>query len=59
VLPYIGPEVWKAFPNPRAADFARFVGLAKRGAIKGGMIVADVPGMHRRELNANARAADI
>lgn len=28
---YLKPEFWKAFPKAKAADFARFVALAKRG----------------------------
>ncbi|MBI1789273.1 MAG: sugar phosphate isomerase/epimerase [Acidobacteria bacterium] len=31
VLPYLEPDFWKAFPKLPAADFARFVALAKRG----------------------------
>ncbi|MFZ5832490.1 MAG: sugar phosphate isomerase/epimerase, partial [Planctomycetota bacterium] len=31
VLPYLEPEYWTAFPNLPAADFARFVALAKGG----------------------------
>jgi hypothetical protein len=30
-LPYLKPEFWKAYPNLKAADFSRFVALAKRG----------------------------
>ncbi len=29
--PYLKPEFWTRFPNARAAEFARFVALAKRG----------------------------
>ncbi len=29
--PYLKPEFWKRFPNARAAEFARYVALAKRG----------------------------
>jgi hypothetical protein len=28
---YLKPEFWKTYPQARAADFARFVALAKRG----------------------------
>lgn len=31
-FPYLEPSFWEAFPEKRAADFARFVALAKRGA---------------------------
>jgi sugar phosphate isomerase/epimerase len=31
VLPYLEPDYWKAFPKTRAADFARFVALARNG----------------------------
>ena len=31
VVPYLEPEFWKAFPNASAAEFARFVALAKTG----------------------------
>lgn len=30
-IPYLRPEIWKAFPKARAHEFARFVALAKRG----------------------------
>ncbi len=31
VIPYLEPEFWKAFPHASAAEFARFVALAKSG----------------------------
>ncbi len=31
LLPYLEPEFWKAFPKANAAEFARFVALAKSG----------------------------
>ena len=31
VLPYLEPDFWSAFPDTLAADFARFVALAKKG----------------------------
>jgi sugar phosphate isomerase/epimerase len=31
VVPYLEPEFWKAFPKANAAEFARFVALAKSG----------------------------
>jgi sugar phosphate isomerase/epimerase len=30
-LPYLKADFWKAFPKAKAADFARFVALAKKG----------------------------
>jgi sugar phosphate isomerase/epimerase len=30
-MPYLQPEYWTQFPRARAAEFARFVALAKRG----------------------------
>lgn len=30
-LPYLKSDFWKAFPKAKAADFARFVALAKKG----------------------------
>jgi sugar phosphate isomerase/epimerase len=30
-IPYLKPEFWSPFPKARAAEFARFVALAKRG----------------------------
>ena len=42
VLPYLEPEFWTAFPKARAAEFARFVALAKRGhPFEGFMVVED------------------
>jgi sugar phosphate isomerase/epimerase len=41
VLPYLEPDFWKAFPKMPAAEFARFLALAKRGRpFMGNMIVA-------------------
>ena len=31
VVPYLEPEFWKAFPKANAAEFSRFVALAKNG----------------------------
>lgn len=45
VIPYLEPDFWKAYPKMPAADFARFVALAKRGhPYMGAMVVEDVPG---------------
>jgi len=30
-IPYLKPDFWKAYPNAKAKDFARFVALAKQG----------------------------
>jgi 3-oxoisoapionate decarboxylase len=44
-LPYLEPGFWKAFPKMPAAEFARFVRLAKTGhPLMGPMVIADVPG---------------
>jgi len=41
VLPYLEPDFWKAFAKMPAAEFARFVALAKSGRpFMGNMIVA-------------------
>ena len=45
VLPYLEADFWKAFPKMPAAEFARFVALAKNGRpFMGSMIIADAPG---------------
>lgn len=45
VLPYFEPDFWKAFPHASAAEFARFVALAKSGhPYMGAMVIEDVPG---------------
>ena len=42
VLPYLEPDFWKAFPNAKASEFARFVALAKSGhPFTGFMVVED------------------
>jgi len=42
VLPYLEPDFWKAFPKASAAEFARFVALARRGRpFRGFMVVED------------------
>jgi sugar phosphate isomerase/epimerase len=41
VLPYLEPDFWKAFPKTPAAEFARFVALAKSGRpFMGNMLIA-------------------
>lgn len=43
VLPYFEQEFWRAFPKARAAEFARFVELARTGhPFMGAMVVEDV-----------------
>ena len=45
VLPYLEPDFWKAFPDMPAADFARFVAIAKHGhPFMGAMVVEDQVG---------------
>lgn len=45
VIPYLETDFWKAFPKANAAEFARFVALAKRGhPYMGGMVIEDIPG---------------
>lgn len=47
VLPYLEADFWKAFPQARASEFARFVALAKSGhPFMGAMVIEDVPGTH-------------
>lgn len=42
ILPYLEPDFWKAFPNANAAEFARFVALAKKGRpFEGKMVIAE------------------
>ncbi|MCI0746008.1 MAG: sugar phosphate isomerase/epimerase [Verrucomicrobia subdivision 3 bacterium] len=34
-IPYLNPDFWKAWPNVKAQDFARFVALARKGKPRG------------------------
>lgn len=53
VMPYLEPEIWKAFPKHTAADFAAFVALAKRGQpLSAPMIIAEAPGTFPDEYRA-------
>lgn len=53
VVPYLEDEFWKAFPKARAAEFARFVELVKKGRpLMGAMVIADVPGERPPEYAA-------
>jgi sugar phosphate isomerase/epimerase len=45
VIPYLERDFWKAFPRALAAEFARFVALAKAGhPYMGAMVIEDVAG---------------
>jgi sugar phosphate isomerase/epimerase len=45
IIPYLEPDFWKAFPKASAAEFARFVALARRGhPYMGTMVIEDVVG---------------
>jgi sugar phosphate isomerase/epimerase len=45
ILPYLEPDFWKAYAKMPAAEFARFVALAKNGhPFMGDMVVADTGG---------------
>jgi hypothetical protein len=52
VLPYLEPDFWKAFPKLPAADFARFVALAKKGRPYAGPMVIGGTGQQPREYEA-------
>jgi sugar phosphate isomerase/epimerase len=55
VLPYFEPEFWKAYPKARAAEFVRFVALAKRGHPFMGAMVIPAPGKQPPEMQAALR----
>jgi sugar phosphate isomerase/epimerase len=41
IVPFLEPEFWKAYPNARASEFARFLRLAKNGhPFMGSMVIA-------------------
>jgi hypothetical protein len=45
VLPYLDPAYWQTYPQARAADFARFLALAKSGGpYERPMVIEDLPG---------------
>ncbi len=46
IFPYLEPDFWKAFPKTPAAEFARFLALAKRGR----PFTASGPADQRRDL---------
>ena len=52
LLPYLEADFWKAFPKLPAADFARFVALAKRGRPYAGPMVIAGTGQQPAEYQA-------
>ena len=52
VLPYFEPDFWKVFPKKRAADFAGFLALAKRGHPFMGTMAIAADGNQSAELAA-------
>jgi sugar phosphate isomerase/epimerase len=51
VVPYLEADFWKAFPKARAAEFARFVSLVKRGSpLMKNMVIADGGGKQPAEF---------
>jgi sugar phosphate isomerase/epimerase len=55
VLPYLADEWWKGFRTTPAADFARFVRLARQGHAYLGPMVIGGPGQHSDSLAAALR----
>ena len=55
VLPYLEPDFWRAFPKLPAADFARFLALAKRGHPYGGRMMIGGAGPQPPEFEAALR----
>ena len=52
-LPYLEADFWKLYPKMPAAEFARFVALAKSGhPFMGAMVIEDVPGSHPEVMTA-------
>ncbi|SPE42462.1 Xylose isomerase domain protein TIM barrel [Candidatus Sulfopaludibacter sp. SbA3] len=55
VIPYLERDFWKAFPKASAAEFARFVALAKSGhPYMGPMVVEDVTGLKKPPVMVEA-----
>ena len=55
VVPYLERDFWKAFPKASAADFARFVALAKGGhPYMGPMVIEDVAGLKKPPIMVEA-----
>jgi hypothetical protein len=56
VLPYLEIDFWKAFPKANAAEFARFVALARRGhPFSGFMVIEDGARQPAEEFKAALR----
>jgi 3-oxoisoapionate decarboxylase len=55
VIPYLEQDFWKAFPKALAAEFARFVALAKTGhPYMGAMVIEDVAGQQHPTIMSEA-----
>jgi sugar phosphate isomerase/epimerase len=55
IIPYLEQDFWKAFPKTPAAEFARFVALAKTGKpFMGAMVVEDITGQKPPAIMAEA-----
>jgi len=55
VIPYLEQDFWKAFPKALAAEFARFVALAKAGhPYMGAMVIEDVAGQQHPTIMSEA-----
>jgi sugar phosphate isomerase/epimerase len=53
IVPYLEAGFWKAFPNARASEFARFVALVRRGSpLMKNMVIADGGGKQPVEFRA-------
>ena len=58
VLPYLEADFWKAFPKARAAEFARFVEIARTGhPFMGLMVIEDGGGKATPEERSRAARA--
>ncbi len=54
-LPYLEADFWKAFSKTPAAEFARFVALAKNGhPFMGAMVIEDIAGKKPPQVMADA-----
>jgi sugar phosphate isomerase/epimerase len=55
VIPYLEPAFWERYPKARAADFARFLALAKNGRpYENHMVIEDLPGRKTPEAFVSA-----
>ena len=53
IVPYLEDDFWKAFPNARAHEFARFLALVKKGhPLMTPMVIEDAPGPKVDEYQA-------